>query len=573
SILYVHFFHKKRVFQQPAIRALMLKILFGEKGQSVYNLQGRGVFISHKGGNVVHSIPELRLKKSGTSFNWGYEETHSISQEFTTSRMLQHMDSHSVGIESDTTMDVGAEVTFPPYTQAILRQGPSSITMEIDYDYPVVISYKVKVVALGSQRSGGITTSFMRPVATFGIDRDRPRNEASPLEIDAAENFRILWGFRNDPGRSSLHSTNPISLNRIWSEMKQAAGSGNISNFDLLFGEDGLGSTSDAILETRFIRSVTVGMTEAKPMTVVRSRISYQAKSTNVEIFDFQPLYRLDVIKAPGLDYIDLLNGSRYFVDVIVLTGENKERAPFYGFHSDKGGWALTDAEGNLHDGSIARLIPEIGTGRPIVVANDNNTVGTVFLRYLIRDDVYFPADLNRYMTPDDLGMRTAIIPVNVISAGALGIASQPQGGTVIIGEAATFPLSVEVVAAGNITYQWYVNTEPSTVGGLPIDGATDPTFDAPSGTIGIFYYYVVVSIDEPEVEPVRSMFAMLSVEEFTGVQEIERVVPDSIMEDVAIIVPVASLTAEFTAGPNPVAGMTVSSIFSVKANVLRALC
>jgi hypothetical protein len=42
----------------------MLKILFGEKGLSVYNLQGRGVFISHKGGNVVHSIPELRLKKS-----------------------------------------------------------------------------------------------------------------------------------------------------------------------------------------------------------------------------------------------------------------------------------------------------------------------------------------------------------------------------------------------------------------------------------------------------------------------------------------------------------------------------
>jgi len=430
----------------------------------------------------------------------------------------------------------------------MLRQGRSSIEVHIDYDYPVAISYKVTVVALGSRHSSGTTANFMKPIATYGIERTA-NNRVSPLEIDAAENFRVLWG---NPANKVQHSIDTISLNRTWTQMKQMTGS--VSNFSLWGFDNALSSTADATLEARFIRPVTDAMTEIKPMTVVRSTMSHEFKSMNSEIYEFQPIHALYRIEAVGLDAIDLLNGSRYFIDRIELTGRNVHGVGFYGFHKDKGSWVLTDAAGNLHDGSIARLMPEVGTGRPIIVA-DNNTVGTVFLRYLIHSDVYSYDGLNGYMMSEDLGMRTAIIPVNVKLAGALGIAAQPQGGTMTVVSTATYPLTIEVVtaAAGStISYQWYVNTEPSNVGGLPILGATGPMYNAPIGTIGIFYYYVVVSLDDPEVEPVISMLAPLSVVEHVSVVDAKKVIPGD-PDDVAVVAPVRALTARFTAGPNPV--------------------
>jgi uncharacterized repeat protein (TIGR02543 family) len=482
----------------------------------------------------------------GTSESTTHEEINSVTFEFTTSEIFQHTNSRFFSETIGNSMEYSVEVSLPPHTQVMLKQGRSNIEAHIDYDYPATMSYKVTVVALGSQNIGGTSTVFMRPIATYGIDKT-PANRASSLEIDAAENFRVLWGFRNDRVNTTFHSADTISLSRIWSQMKQVTG--GVSNFTLLSLED----DADDALEANFINPVAVGMTKERPMTIVRGTMSHEFKSMNSEIYEFQPIYALHRIEAIGLDAIDLLNGSQYFVDRIELTGRNIHGVDFYGFHRDKGSWALTNANGSLHDGSIATLMEEVGTGRPIVGANDNNIVGTVFLRYLINSDVYSYDGLNGYMTPNDLGTRTAIIPVNVRSTGALGIAAQPQGGTMTVAEA-VYPLSVEVVAVGNISYQWFINTEPSNVGGLPIPGATDPTFNAPLGTIGVFYYYVVVSIDDLEVEPVVSMLAILAVEDGqASVNTTDRIIPpDDIVEE-AVVAPIRPLTAQFTAGPNPV--------------------
>jgi hypothetical protein len=319
-----------------------------------------------------------------------------------------------------------------------------------------------------------------------------------------------MWGYRNDRTNSILHSADTVSLNRVWTQMKQTTGA--VSNFSLLGFENSLSSMADATLATNFVSPIAESMTKVKPMTVVRSTMSHEFKSINSEIYEFQPIYPLFRIQPVDLDSISLMNGSKYYVDRIALTGRNDKGVDYYGFNSDKGGWALMDAAGKLHDGSIARLTAEAGTGRPIIVADGSNT-GTVYLRYLINNDVYSYDGLNGYMTAEDLGMRTAIIPVYVRAPGALGIAAQPQGGTATVASATAYPLAVNVVATGNVSYQWYVNTVPSNTGGLPIPGATGSTYNAPLGTIGVFYYYVVASIDDPSVEPVVSMLAMLSVE------------------------------------------------------------
>ena len=55
-----------------------------------------------------------------------------------------------------------------------------------------------------------------------------------------------------------------------------------------------------------------------------------------------------------------------------------------------------------------------------------------------------------------------------------------------------------DVTGAGSISYQWYSNTTNTNTGGTPISGANSDTYTPPGpfDTVGIFYYYVVISDD-----------------------------------------------------------------------------
>jgi hypothetical protein len=54
---------------------------------------------------------------------------------------------------------------------------------------------------------------------------------------------------------------------------------------------------------------------------------------------------------------------------------------------------------------------------------------------------------------------------------------------------------TISVFATGeNITYQWYVNTTNSNLGGTSISGANSPTYTPSSSIIGTFYFYCEVS-------------------------------------------------------------------------------
>jgi hypothetical protein len=56
---------------------------------------------------------------------------------------------------------------------------------------------------------------------------------------------------------------------------------------------------------------------------------------------------------------------------------------------------------------------------------------------------------------------------------------------------------TLNVTASGrSLTYQWYSNTANSNKGGTPIGGATASSYRLPTGTLGTFYYYVVVVTD-----------------------------------------------------------------------------
>ncbi|MDR1160450.1 MAG: hypothetical protein LBK69_07480, partial [Syntrophomonadaceae bacterium] len=72
-------------------------------------------------------------------------------------------------------------------------------------------------------------------------------------------------------------------------------------------------------------------------------------------------------------------------------------------------------------------------------------------------------------------------------------ISAHPQGADYIQGTTAELSVTARVGDGGSLTYQWYTNTANSNNGGAPIVSATSSTYRLPTGTVGTFYYYVVV--------------------------------------------------------------------------------
>ncbi|MFN5844229.1 MAG: beta strand repeat-containing protein, partial [Flavobacteriia bacterium] len=73
-------------------------------------------------------------------------------------------------------------------------------------------------------------------------------------------------------------------------------------------------------------------------------------------------------------------------------------------------------------------------------------------------------------------------------------ITTQPQANSTVC---LNGTLTLSTIAANgtpSLNYQWYSNTTNSNTGGNPISGATSASYSVPTGTVGTYYYYCVVS-------------------------------------------------------------------------------
>ncbi|RKS00581.1 PKD domain-containing protein [Flavobacterium sp. 102] len=73
-------------------------------------------------------------------------------------------------------------------------------------------------------------------------------------------------------------------------------------------------------------------------------------------------------------------------------------------------------------------------------------------------------------------------------------ILTQPQSSTVCSGGTPTVLSLTYSNGAGTPTYQWYSNTNNDTTSGTPISGETNPTYTPPANTVGIMYYYCLLT-------------------------------------------------------------------------------
>jgi uncharacterized repeat protein (TIGR02543 family) len=180
------------------------------------------------------------------------------------------------------------------------------------------------------------------------------------------------------------------------------------------------------------------------------------------------------------------------------------------------------------------------------------STVGTYY---------YYVVVMNAITDNGDGGQKTASVTSNVatvtvnslVNAAIPTITAQPEGGTVSVDE--SFTVSVRATSSddGTLSYVWY-DGDDDIVG-------TGSSYSVSTSTPGTYYYYVVVTNTITDNGDGGQKFASVTSESITvtvkysnAVKSSDRTIPTADPSaEAAVVSPVSPLTAEFTAGPNPV--------------------
>jgi uncharacterized protein YjdB len=89
----------------------------------------------------------------------------------------------------------------------------------------------------------------------------------------------------------------------------------------------------------------------------------------------------------------------------------------------------------------------------------------------------------------------TARVTVNqLVNTQIPYISNQPDGDIVTIGESALLSVAARITDNGTLSFQWFRNDTNSNTGGIAINGETGTTFTPPTSSLGVRYYYVVIT-------------------------------------------------------------------------------
>ncbi|MGV2967377.1 S-layer homology domain-containing protein, partial [Paenibacillus sp. AGC30] len=159
-------------------------------------------------------------------------------------------------------------------------------------------------------------------------------------------------------------------------------------------------------------------------------------------------------------------------------------------------------------------------------------------------------------------GTKTATATSNVaqvtvkalVHATVPTINTQPVGATVDEGASSpTLSVGATVSDGGTLSYQWYSNATNSTTGGMLINGATSPTYDAPITNAGTTYYYAIVTNTNNGVNGTKTATATSNVAQVTVKALVHATVPTINTQ------PVGATVDEGASSPTLSVGATVS--------------
>jgi gliding motility-associated-like protein len=115
-------------------------------------------------------------------------------------------------------------------------------------------------------------------------------------------------------------------------------------------------------------------------------------------------------------------------------------------------------------------------------------------------------------ITQTGIGCNANSATAEVIVNLAPTITIQPQSSTVCLGITPTVLSVTYNNGVGTPAYQWYSNTVNTIMGGTPISGATNATYNPQNTVVGITYYYCIITLPSGGCSSLTSNIASVTI-------------------------------------------------------------
>lgn len=290
-----------------------------------------------------------------------------------------------------TTTSASGQVSMalPAHTGALISQSTTKSTFLAKYDYPVAVQYQVKVVAYGEYSVQGQD----RTLTTFG---ENPAGVAF-----AADNLKARYANRSVAGYETTHGTG-----LDWTAIEQAgvrASTESGTIFMKVFGD------ASNYNWTRMM----LCLTSVRPMSLTGGVLSGTSTTIASNVAAITPLYPLERVTTTQQRAVTLTPDDQLFTDDLPLRGLDRYYVDYYGFNPVRGHWVVLDSTGMPAPTSpVAQVKTNPITGTTTLDAG--STPGTVYLKYLIDEDVYTFGDQTGAATTNADLSGTAVVPVTV---------------------------------------------------------------------------------------------------------------------------------------------------------------
>lgn len=245
-----------------------------------------------------------------------------------------------------------------------MKQDTSELTETTEYNCPVALNYAVTIVEYTLDPSSNNADCKTQVLATIGTNARKDLYQRAVIEESIAYNG-ISWStlFSNHSGLKTIV-------------------------------QDQLAVTA--------------------PMSSTGAKFTTKVKCVSNEITGLAPIYPLRMIRTTSgyFDY-NLFPGQSLYLNNIELEGLNAQYYPYYGFVEKEGYWILVDKDGKeLKESAVATLEKDPVTGYTSLTGGTE--AGTVYIKYMINEDVYSTSERPDYFTKNEDLTSTAVIKVIV---------------------------------------------------------------------------------------------------------------------------------------------------------------
>ncbi len=346
---------------------------------------------------------------STTSFSKSFKVvdfSQSISIGFTAEQAFSTAyGSEETYIEENTTQST-LDVTLPPHTYLATTIQKGTTEMSLDYECPVLVTYKVAVFSMHSSKNdsigaGGICTVFGSGNSIGGVDA-----------VDNLYNRAIA---KVDMNGFELAQGNYFAGQDIDEDDREPYMAYGI-DWDEVYAQS-----------SRDLKGCVNTLNTYRPFSSTGGTMTVISTSMNTDVGSILPLYDLDYIVADGNNVFTLAPGGTLDFSKIGTLGYNSADVDYYGYVSDGGEWVLCDENGNELTSVDGVTLQTVSEYEKLTAEK----VGTYYAKFKIDEDSYNKVDGSGYITNADLS-STAIVTINVTETGLDHICTEGPWETII---------------------------------------------------------------------------------------------------------------------------------------------